>query len=143
MMYPDQYNEIVSPPKMFLIICYCISEKNVMDFGLIYKPFSITGALFRKFPHIQKLGKSLPDLQSPSDFFLNLRKDHKFMGKLSRTIETVLIFQKLKNFIFFYIFRGGPDRTYLLSETCSFPGRATDVSDHRVLGDEFSGSSLK
>ena len=68
-MYLDQYNEIVSLPKMFLIICYCISEKNVMDFGLISLLKSITGALFRKFPHIQKLGKSLPDLQSPSDFF--------------------------------------------------------------------------
>ena len=78
-----------------------------MYFGLISLPSSITGALFRKFPHIQKLGKSLPDLQSPSDFFQNLRKDHNFMGKLSRMIETVLVFLKLKNSIFVNIFLGG------------------------------------
>ena len=39
------------------------------------------------------------------------------MGKISRTIETLPIFLKLKIINFFYIFRGGPDRTYLLSET--------------------------
>ena len=78
-----------------------------MDFGLISLPSSITGALFRKFPHIQKLAKSLPDLQSPSDFFKNLRKDHSFMGKLRRTIETLSIFLKLKILIFFNIFLGG------------------------------------
>ena len=114
---PDQCNEIDRCFEMFLIMCYCISEKNVMDFGLISLPSSITGALFRKSPHIQKLAKSLPELQSPSDFFKNLRKDHSFMGKLRRTIETLSIFLKLKILIFVNIFLGGPDRTYLLSET--------------------------
>ena len=54
---------------IFLVVTYRISEKIIVYFGLISLPSSITGALFRKFPHIQKLAKSLPDLQSPSDFF--------------------------------------------------------------------------